>query len=126
MTMTPEYIAKRLEDFRAGVRKSREVWEKLTSDLDLSHNRRGLNLKLLRDHFGVKQETFCELLNVTQSKLSNFERNDPVLSEYEARRYEKEFGLPSGWLDRDNSAFLFLSNEEILLISELRTCSVSE
>jgi transcriptional regulator with XRE-family HTH domain len=82
---------------------------------------RSENLRLLRAFLNATQDSFATLLGVgSQGQYSQFERGNPSLSAGEARRIERELGIPNNWLDRSNSHSLFLSQDEQSLINEIR------
>lgn len=79
------------------------------------------NLRMLRVFFNATQEQFSILLEViSQSKYSQLERGDQNLSSDTVRKIELDLGIPENWFDRDNSISLFLSQDEIALINEVR------
>jgi transcriptional regulator with XRE-family HTH domain len=79
------------------------------------------NLRLLREFFNASQEQFAILLGVSsQSAYSQLERGDQDLSSTTVRKIERDLGIPENWFDRDNSISLFLSQDEIALVNEVR------
>jgi len=87
---------------------------------------RAANLRLLRHGvFNTDQTTFSKTVNITQSKYSLLERGEDTLDDELARRIERGYKLPDGWMDRDNSD-LFLSAEEFEFIKSIRDLSVDK
>lgn len=86
-----------------------------------SEDHRSENLRLLRAFFNASQESFSTLLGIrSQSQYSLIERGDQPLSSTAARQIESELGIPEHWLDRSNSHSLFLSQDELSLVNEIR------
>jgi hypothetical protein len=87
----------------------------------LDRSRRAENLRLLRAYMNVLQEDLSKTLRLnSQPYYSTVERGKKQLAESEARRIETNFGLPPGWMDRNNIDGLLLSRVELELINELR------
>lgn len=95
------------------------------SEVQSTPERRAENLRLLRAFLNATQEDLTGLLNLgSQSYYSSVERGTQTLTAGEARRVEKDLGLPECWLERNNANSLFLSSAELDLILELRRSSV--
>ena len=116
-----------LEDLRRRSSLKNEVSAMQEKVFDLSHrlnldsSRRGENLRLLRSYLNVTQEQFVEaLLLRSQGECSRIERGDVDVGDAKARMIELDLGLAIGWLDRNNGEALFLKNDEIQVIKELR------
>lgn len=87
---------------------------------------RAANLRLLRHGvFNTDQSVFAETVNISQSKLSELERGKTKLDDELARRIERSYKLPIGWMDRDNSD-LFLSSGEFELVKNIRGLSLDK
>lgn len=67
----------------------------------------------------VSQRQLGRALNLTQTEVSQIETGKKSISSYFARRIEKSFSLPEGWMDRNN-ADLRLTEDEFKLVSALR------
>ncbi len=79
------------------------------------------NLRLLRSFFHAGQESFATLIGIrSQSQYSLIERGEQPLSTITAREIERELGIPENWLDRNNSNALFLTQDELSLVNEIR------
>jgi transcriptional regulator with XRE-family HTH domain len=80
------------------------------------------NMRLLRAFINSTQKDFATLLSIDggQTKYSQLERGEQDLLASEARRIERELGIPDNWLDRSNSHSLFMSQDEQSLINEIR------
>jgi len=61
-------------------------------------------------------------INLTQSEVSQIETEKKEISNYLARKIEKSYSLPDGWMDRDNASLL-LTAEEFEFIGSLRRLS---
>ncbi len=86
-----------------------------------SSEHRSENLRLLRAFFNALQEPFATLIGIrSQPQYSLIERGDQLLSSSAAREIERELGIPENWLDRSNSNALFLSQDELSLLNEIR------
>ncbi len=122
MTTIKVLIAK----FRANrVRQQEEAQSRLRSAADhgitYSADNRPENLRLLRAFFNTDQGHFAILLGVgSQSQYSQLERAERDFSSSEARRVERSLNIPDNWFDRGNSTLLFLSQDELALINEIR------
>ena len=122
MQTKEELIAK----FRAlRQRQQEEAQNRLRSAAEhgvrYSADHRSENLRLLRAFFNAAQESFATLIGIrSQSQYSLIERGDPPLSSSAAREIERELGIPENWLDRSNSNALFLSQDELSLVNEIR------
>ena len=124
MSRLRELLAKAKETVRLHEQR-REVQGRLRDialDVDLDPARRGQNLRLLRWYFqNEHQEPFVRMLGIgSQSRYSAIENGRLTLDNKEARTIESELDLPLGWLDRDNSEAILLSNDEWQLIHALR------
>jgi transcriptional regulator with XRE-family HTH domain len=71
----------------------------------------------------ASQRQIGRALNLTQGEVSQIETGKKGISQYFARRLEKEFSLPVGWMDRNN-ADLRLVESEFQLVSALRELPV--
>ena len=122
MQTKEELIAK----FRAlRQRQQEEAQNRLRSAAEhgvrYSADHRSENLRLLRAFFNAAQESFATLIGIrSQSQYSLIERGDQPLSSSAAREIERELGIPENWLDRSNSNALFLSQDELSLVNEIR------
>lgn len=93
----------------------------INEKFSLNDARRGDNLRILRAFMQAHQEDFVSMLRVgIQSVYSKIERGETPLDNDQARKIESALNLSLGWLDRDNAAALFFSNDEFLLIQEIR------
>jgi hypothetical protein len=107
-------LAEQQQQFLAQVRA-------LSLKVDLDPTRRGGNLLLLRWYFGnAHQENIARMLDISQSRYSTIENGKSLLDDNDARKIERELELPLGWLDRDHSKVIFLSNEKWLLVQEAK------
>ncbi len=103
------------------LREAKAEAERLSDSLKLDSRRRGENLRLLRSYMEASQEDFRKMLRVgSQSEYSKIERGEAALGESHVKIVELELGLAAGWLDRNNIEGLFLANNEMILIRELR------
>jgi transcriptional regulator with XRE-family HTH domain len=116
----------RIAKFKAlRLREQEEAQKRLRSAVEhgikYSADHRSQNLRLLRAFFNEAQDDFAELLGVgSQSQYSLLERGGRDFSAREARRIERELGIPDNWFDRSNSNFLFLSQDQLSLINEIQ------
>lgn len=120
---TREELIARFKAFRQ--RQFEEAQSRLQSAIEhgliYSSEHRSENLRLLRSFFNAGQESFAMLVGISsQSQYSLIERGEHLLSEYSARGIERELGLPEYWLDRCNSTVLFLTQDELSLVNQLR------
>ena len=105
----------------APLREAKAEAERLSDSLELDSGRRGENSRLLRSYMEATQEDFRKMLGVSsQSEYSKIERGEAALGESQVKLMELELGLAAGWFDRNNSEGLFLTNNEMVLIRELR------
>ena len=89
--------------------------------LDLNAKKRSENLRLLRAFMDEYQEDFKRLVMIgSQSTYSKIESGEVDFPARSARQIESELDLPIGWFDRDNGSGLFLTNDELNLVQELR------
>lgn len=107
------------------LRQQEEAQNRLRSAADhginYSEDNRSENLRLLRAFFNALQEPFATLIGIRgQSQYSLIERGEQRLSSSAAREIERELGIPENWLDRGNSNALFLSQDELSLVNEIR------
>lgn len=122
MATQEDLIAK----FKANrVRQQEQAQSRLQSaaehGIKYSADNRPENLRLLRAFFNTGQDHFAILLGVgSQSQYSQLERAESDFSPSEARRIESSLGIPDNWFDRRNSTLLFLSQDELSLINEIR------
>ena len=122
MTTSEKLIA----EFKARIEQQKQkVQDRLQSatehGIKYSATHRKNNLRILRAFFNATQEQFAILLELaSQSKYSQLERGDQDLSASTARKIELDLGIPENWFDRDNSVSLFLSQDEIALVNEVR------
>jgi hypothetical protein len=87
---------------------------------------RAANLRLLRNAvFDTDQITFSEIINIHQSKYSEYEREKKTLPDWDSSRIDSMFELPSGWMDRDNTS-IFLSQFEYDLVNNIRGLTVEQ
>lgn len=124
MARTSELIAQyrnktRLQDQQ---RQAQTQVDEISLQIDLDRSRRGENLELLRWYYmNERQDPFVSMLGIgSQSRYSAIVNGKSTLDNTEARKIETELNLPRGWLDRDNSKTIFLSNDEWQLVQELR------
>lgn len=95
--------------------------QSISHQIDLNPDRRADNLRLLRAYINAHQDSFVEILKLgSQSNYSKIERGESPLGSESARHIESELGLPIGWLERNNSDAIFLSNDEFQLIQTVR------
>ena len=82
---------------------------------------RSNNLRLLRAYFNETQESFRTLTGVSsQPQYSLIEKGEKILPESAAREIERNLDLPKYWFDRSNVTPLFLTQNELSLVNELR------
>ena len=106
-------------------RRREEAENKLRSaqehGITYSEEHRAHNLRMLRRALDDTQESFASLLGFANQKaLSLVETGEKALSAGHAREIESGFKLPENWLDRDNLKSMFLSQDELALVNELR------
>ncbi|WIM04642.1 MAG: hypothetical protein OHM77_07985 [Candidatus Nitricoxidivorans perseverans] len=97
----------------------------IAGTINLDKTRRPENLRLLRTHANKHQRDFCSFSSLgpsafSSSQCSNIERGKAILTDIQARQIELSHDLPVGWLDRDNSVGLRLTNDEWRVIQLLR------
>jgi len=87
---------------------------------------RAANLRLLRHGvFDTEQANFAKTIKIAPSKLSVYERENVSLNNGLARQIETEFGLPEGWMDRDNCD-IFMSRFEYDLVKNIRRLNTEQ
>jgi transcriptional regulator with XRE-family HTH domain len=111
---------RRLSAIRAQLKRMRAERDELRQSLSMDKARRPANLRLLRSYFDETQASFGSLLQIGQTEVSLLERGEKALSTSDKDSIESTLGLPGDWFDRDNGARLFLTNDEMLLLVELR------
>lgn len=79
------------------------------------------NLWLFRAYMKTSQEECARMLRIGgQKTYSTIETGQSELEDRQATRIESELALADGWFDRNNAAMLFITNDEFLLIQEVR------
>ncbi len=117
-------IRARIEQMRRQAFERRERWNGLVDALDLSRDHRSENIRALLYIFEAKQSDLAGMLRTNQTHISKLVTGKELPSDDVARTIEIEFGLPEGWLDRDNQELLTLTNEEVRLVREIQACGV--
>ncbi len=81
------------------------------------------NFRILRAVLLVTtQKDLGPTIGLSQPDISQIEREKKEISNYLARKIEKSYSLPDGWVDRDNAS-LKLTAEEFEFIGSLRRLS---
>ena len=124
MTRLRELLAiakERSQMLRVNEFERMEKYDSVADRLVLNKKNRSNNLRILRAFMDEYQDEFKRLVMIgSQSTYSKVESGDIDFPEKTARMVESELDFPIGWFDRDNTAGLFASNEELSLLQELR------
>jgi transcriptional regulator with XRE-family HTH domain len=89
--------------------------------IDYNADRRAENLRILRAFLNATQDEQASLLGIaSQPQYSQLERGEQGLESDEARQMERALGIPEYWLDRVNAQALFMTQDELSLINEIR------
>jgi DNA-binding XRE family transcriptional regulator len=80
---------------------------------------RRVNLRLLREILPADQEGFGRTFDLAQSEVSRLETGKDPINLILAMRIERGFGLPAGWMSRNNPD-LFLTSQEFDLVRSIR------
>ena len=84
---------------------------------------RRANFRLLLVAIYTTQQEFGQAIGLNQTRVSQINMGDREIDDRFARKLEREFGKPTGWMDRDNFG-IGLTAEEFALIIATRTLAL--